>query len=87
VLGSMRLWNCGDVLYVLGVSVSCEAGSVFPIGEYKDGTAWNIVSMGMGAVDGLFQRGREFVWFKFWKGHGCARPCCVCEWLGREYCD
>ena len=25
--------------------------------------------MGIGVVDGLFQRGREFVWLKFWKGH------------------
>ena len=37
VLGSMRVWDCGNVLYVVGVYVSFEVGSVFPIGEYKDG--------------------------------------------------
>jgi hypothetical protein len=36
VLGSMRVWDCGDVLYVVGVHISCEVGSVFPNGEHKD---------------------------------------------------
>ena len=37
MLGSVRVWECGDVLYVVSVQVSCEVGSVFPIGEYEDG--------------------------------------------------
>ena len=37
MLGSMRVWDCGDVLYVAGVYVSCEVGSVLPIGDNKDG--------------------------------------------------
>ena len=66
VLGSMRVWDCGDVMYVLGVYVPCEVGDVFPIGEYENGLARVVVSMGMGTVDGLFRRGREFIWVKFW---------------------
>jgi quinol-cytochrome oxidoreductase complex cytochrome b subunit len=38
---------------------------VFPIGKYEDGLARVIVSMGMGVVYGLFQRGREFIWVIF----------------------
>jgi len=36
VLGSMCVWDCGDELHVVGLYVSCEAGGVFPIGEYED---------------------------------------------------
>ncbi len=39
---------------------------MFPSGEYEDGLAWVDVSMGMGVVDGFFQRGREFIWVKLW---------------------
>ncbi len=56
--GSMRVWDCGDILHIVGVKVSCEIGGVFPVGEYEDGFARVVVSMGMGAVNGLFQRGR-----------------------------
>ncbi len=54
---------------------------MFPIGEYEDGQAWGVVSMGMYALYGLFQRSREFAWLEFREGHGCARSCCVCEWF------
>ena len=36
-MGGMRVWNCGDVLNVVGVYISCEVGIVFPIEEYEDG--------------------------------------------------
>ena len=66
VLGSMRVWDCGDVLHVVGVYISCEVGGLFPIGEYDDGLARIVGPMGMGVVDGLLQRGRELFWVKFW---------------------
>ena len=36
-LCGMRVWNCGDVMNVVGEYTSCEVGSVFPIGEYENG--------------------------------------------------
>ncbi len=39
---------------------------MFPVGEYENGLARVVVSMGMGVVDGLFQRGHELIWVKFW---------------------
>ena len=42
--------------------------------------------MGMGAVDGLFQCEREFVYLKFWERHKCACPYCVRECFGRKHC-
>ena len=37
MLAGMRVGDCGDLLDVVGVKVSREVGSVFPIGEYEDG--------------------------------------------------
>ena len=36
VLVGMRVWECGDLLDVGGVYISCKIGCVFPIWEYED---------------------------------------------------
>ena len=54
MLDGMRVWDCGDLLDVGGMQVSCEVGCVFPIGEYEEGQARVGVPMGVGVVDGLF---------------------------------
>ena len=62
----MGLWRCVArswcVSFVRGRGCVSNQG----LGEYEDGLARVIVSMGMGAVYGLFQRGREFIRVKFW---------------------